>query len=240
MISPVSTSVRLRSAVCASARCSEDCWRDARRLQSDVLAVHEASATLARLNQDTRAHHAAADAPWLALLGTEVRRKDYIRHLVITYGFEAPLEGAFAYSIGLRAVVNLRERTRSGLLAQDLLALGSSPAELSALPQCFSIVPFADVAEALGWLYVVERATLHHVSVRRNLVQRIPDIRHATSYLSAAGSVAGARWQALGVALDELATTESITDRIVTAADHAFRRWRDWLELNQPELRSVG
>ena len=203
------------------------------------LVMYEA-ATLARLNQDTRPHHAAADAPWLALLATDVRRKDYIRHLAITYGFEAPLEGAFAYTSGLRAVVNLRERTRCGLLAQDLLALGSSPAELSALPQCISITPFGDVAEALGWLYVVERATLHHDSVRRNLVQRIPDIRRATTYLSTAGSVAGARWQALGLALDKFAVTDAITNRIVIAADRAFRRWREWLDLYQPELRSVG
>ena len=168
----------------------------------------------------------------------DVRRLDYIRQLTLTYGFEAPLEGAFAYTRGLPAVVSLR--ARAGLIAQDLLALGMTPAQLSDLPQCFSITPFTDLAEAMGWMYVVERATLVHDSVRRGLLQRVPGALHASAYLSASGSIAGTRWQSFGIALHKFVTDDKTAKQVASAADHAYRRWRDWLELNQPEQRSVG
>lgn len=197
------------------------------------------SATLNRLNVETRSHHVDADAPWLALMRVDVRRQDYIHQLAVTYGFEAPLEGALAYTEGLSAVIGTRERVRAGLIAQDLLALGIKPSSLSELPQCFSITPFQDITDALGWMYVVERATLHHDSVRRSLLQRLPDARSASAYLGAAGSVAGTRWQSFGRALDEYVASDEIADRVVSAADHAFRRWRDWLDVCLTEQRNA-
>jgi heme oxygenase len=198
------------------------------------------SAMLLRLNAETHAHHSHADAPWSALLAPDVRLQDYIHQLVVTYGFEAPVESALSYTKGLSTIVKLRERARSGLLAQDLLALDHSAAQVTELPQCFSIAEFDDLTDALGWLYVVERATLHHDSVRRNVMHRIPSARRATSYLAASESIAGTRWQALGRVLDKHAMTDAIADRIVIAADHAYRRLCDWIEKNQAELRSAG
>lgn len=193
----------------------------------------EPSSILAELNYETRAYHAAADLPWLALLAPNVRRDDYARQLVLTYGFEAPLEGAFAYTDGLRGLIRLRERSRCGLIAQDLLALGRTPAQLARLPQCEEISPFQHAAEAFGWMYVTERATLLHTSVRRNLLQRLPEARLSTSYLAAAGSVAGARWQQLGIVLDQFATTDELAARIALAANTAFRCWLQWMEAKQ-------
>jgi heme oxygenase (biliverdin-IX-beta and delta-forming) len=195
---------------------------------------------LHRLNDETRSRHSAADAPWLALMRVDVSREDYIRQLAITYGFEAPLESALAYTEGLSAVVGLRERVRAGLIARDLLELGIKPSSLSELPQCCSITPFQDVADALGWMYVVERATLYHESVRRCLLRRLPDTRRAMAYLGAAGSIAGARWQSFGLALDEVVANDVIAVRVAAAADHAFRRWRDWLDANGPKQPSAG
>lgn len=191
------------------------------------------SATLSRLNTEMKSHHADADRPWLSLTSAAVNREDYVRQLVVTYGFEAPLEAAFAYTRGLGDVVAIRGRGRIGLLAQDLLALHVPPTRITELPQCFSITPFPDPAEAFGWMYVVERATLLHDSVRRHVLRRLPEARHACNYLSAYDGVVGARWSALGEALDQYAyaRTEAVQKRIAVAADHAFRRWRDWIEM---------
>ena len=195
---------------------------------------------LARLNAVTHPHHASADASWLALLRTDVGRMDYMRQLVVTYGFEAPLESALSYTRGLAGLLNLRARSRCGLLVQDLLALGHTPADVTGLPQCFSITAFEDIAEALGWLYVVERASLHHEPIRRNVTLRGPAARNATSYLTACGSIAGARWQAFGRALDTHATSDTIAERIVAATEHAYRRLYDWNDTQTSQLRSVG
>jgi heme oxygenase len=193
---------------------------------------------LSLLNDATRLHHAEADAPWLALMTTDVRHLEYARQLEITYGFEAPLEGALAYTDGLAAILDVRTRARAGLIAQDLLALGVAPSRLSRLPHCFAITPFQAPADALGWMYFVERSTLLHDSVRHNLVQRLPGVRRATTYLDAACSSApGARWQQFGHALAKYAATDAVTERVVSAADQAFRKWRDW---NHPAQRSAG
>ena len=194
----------------------------------------QGSASLAHLDQATRAHHRYADAPWVALMVRDVSRREYIHQLAVTHGFEAPIEGALAYTAGLAGVVRVRARARSGLLVQDLLALGQTPAQIALLPACPAITPFQDVPDALGWVYVVDRTTLLHAAVRRNIVQRLPEARVASAYLAAASSVAGTRWQAFGVALDRFATTQALLDRIAASADRAFRAWRSWLEANQP------
>ena len=204
------------------------------------LTLQSPFATLTRLNDETRHHHIDADAPWLAVTRIGVRRQDYIRQLALTYGFEAPLEGALAYTPGLSEVIQLRGRARAGLIAQDLLALGLKPSQLSALPHCFSITPFSDIADALGWMYMVERSTLLHDSIRRSLVHRLPEARRASAYLGAADGATAARWPVFGAALDAFAVDEATTQRVVSAADHAFRRWLDWLELDASEHRSAG
>src|SRR5437762_2967352 len=128
----------------------------------------QASTMLNRLDVATRSHHAEADAPWLDLMTASPTRQHYIAHLVKTYGFEGPLEAVLAYTPQVDLI--RRDRPRSGLLAQDLLALGLRPATIAQLPQCWSIGPFADLAEALGWKYVVDRATLLHASVKRHML----------------------------------------------------------------------
>lgn len=199
----------------------------------------ERSTFLPRLDEETRAYHADADAPWLALTGPGLRHDDYIRHLALTYGFVAPVESALLYTSNIRHLVS-HDRTRCGLLAQDLLVLGLTPSQITALPQCFSIAEFDDAAEALGWLYVVERATLFHEGVCRNVIESIPSAANATSYLSAAQYDADARWQVLAATLDELAATRGLADRVVRGTEHAFRRLHDWNETAQREVRSTG
>lgn len=200
----------------------------------------ERSDLLARLDEETRAHHEVADAPWLALLAPDLRHDDYMRHLALTYGFEAPVESALLYSSGTRHLAGAHERLRCGHLAQDLIALGLTPSQITALPQCFSIAEFDDATEALGWLYVVERTTLYHEPIRCNVLERLPSAHHATSYLGAAHNNVEARWLALAAALNELATTPASADRVVHGAEHAFRRLEDWNETARSELRSVG
>lgn len=180
-----------------------------------------------RLNLETRAFHDAADEGWLRLLTSNVTRSDYLQRLVTTYGFEAPLEAAFAYTPNLRLFVDLRQRSRAGLLAQDLLALGMRAHELASLPQCL-IAPFSGPIEALGWLYVSERATLLHERVRRHLVTRLPDAHDACAYLRAYDGVANARWNELGHALDHAVRTEAHTSVLIAAATTAFRLMADW------------
>jgi heme oxygenase len=193
---------------------------------------------LTRLNLETRTLHPDADALWVELLAFEASPEDYCRTLVAAYGFEAPVEAALALTRGVTGVIALRPRARSGLIVQDLLTLGFTPARIARLPQCCQIVPFRDVPEAPGWLYVCERATLLHETVRRHLHATLDGV-HAWAYLSAYEGHTGMRWQELGQALDHAAHTQDIEDQIIAAARDAFATQRRWLS-SDDVLRGVG
>ncbi|MEO7733947.1 MAG: biliverdin-producing heme oxygenase [Kofleriaceae bacterium] len=189
------------------------------------------SRTVIQLNMATRSHHVEADRPWLDLMVPAVGKHAYVKQLRKVYGFEAPLEAAFRYTPGLSALVDLRARMRSGLIAQDLLRLGMSAGRLADLPQRFTT--FANPAEALGWMYVIERATLLHGGVRRYLTQHVPDSCEATNYLAAYDGVAGTRWSELGSAFDAISPSPTVTRQIVRAASAGFRSLCDWFRADE-------
>jgi heme oxygenase len=184
------------------------------------------SRTLIHLNVVTREHHAAADAPWLDLMGATVEKQAYASHLIRVYGFEAPLEAAFRYTPGLAVLLDLRVRTRAGLIVQDLMRLGLGPARIAQLEQRFAT--FSTAAEALGWMYVAERSTLLHGAVRRYLALRIPEAADALSYLSAYDGVAAARWSDLGNALDAVAEVPSVKRQLLRATHEGFLALCEW------------
>lgn len=190
--------------------------------------MQRTSRMLLRLEIETRAQHPAADHPWLELMSRDASRGHYLDHLITTYGFEAPVEAALALTPYISDVIHLRPRARSGFIVEDLLALGLTPSQIARLPQCH-VAPFREPAEALGWLYVLERATLLHDTVRSYMMLRLPSVG-AWSYLSAYRDVVDARWQELGHALDAYAVTLACGDAIVAAAHAAFACQQDWRE----------
>lgn len=195
------------------------------------------SRTLIQLNLATREHHVLADAPWLDLMVPTVGRRDYVEHLVKVYGFEAPLEAAFRYTPGLSALVDLRPRLRAGRIVQDLMRLGMGPGRIAGLAQRFTT--FTNPPEALGWMYVAERATLLHGAVRRYLTVHIPDVAVATSYLSAYDGVAAERWSDLSNAVETVAQQPSAKHQLLRAAHQGFEALCEWFQ-GGTALRSVG
>ncbi len=195
------------------------------------------SRTLIQLHLATREYHAAADAPWIHLLAPTVRRDAYIRHLIKVYGFEAPLEAAFRYTPGLAALIDLRVRARSGLLAQDLIRLGLGPARIAQLTQRFAT--FASTAEALGWMYVIERATLLHGAIRRHLLSRLPEVANASAYLMAYDGLTGHRWSELGAALEVAMAFPASKRLLLMSASQAFAALRTWF-MEEPDLPSLA
>lgn len=211
-------------------------------LCTDESIVSQQSRMFERLTEETRAHHAHADYEVDALFAPDATATQYLVYLMRVYGFEAPLDAAFAMTPKLELVLDPRERSRAGFLAQDLMALGVRPAEVTALPLCLAIPQFRSVAEAMGWLYVVERTTLAHDVIRRHLTTRFPlEMELASAYLSSYDGVVGKRWRDLGVALDEVASHPAVATRVVSAANDAFRCRRAWaLQDTTGFARSTG
>jgi len=196
-----------------------------------------------RLNDETRVHHTDTDADLDLLFRADSTATDYMVFLMRVYGFESPLESSLAMTTTLDLMLNLRERSRAANLAKDLMALGLRANQVSELPQCLTIPNFRGAAEALGWMYVVERSTLAHSVILRHLMTRLPDqMERASSYLQSYAGVVGRRWREFGVTLDNVARHPVIADRIVASANEAFACQRRWLRNDQLDstARAVG
>ena len=191
---------------------------------------------LALLDRETRPLHVEADWGWVRLLrDSSTTRDDYLHQLSLTYGFESAYEAACSYTPGVGQAVDLRARWRSGLIAQDLLALGCTAHDVEA-SRCYSLAPFQDAAEALAWMYVVERLTSIHEEVRDELVSRFVDLARATTYLSAYEGAVSKRRAELGIALDQLCISDKVCKRVIEAARAGFHALFEWQRTSNPNF----
>ena len=185
---------------------------------------------LSQLNASTRHFHADVDEPWLGLLRPDVGPSDYLTVLVRTYGLVAPFESACKYTPGLGQLIDLRHLMRAGLIAQDLLALGLTPAQVSTIATCPSITMFMTLHEALGWLYVIERSTLLQDGIRRHLQHRVPQLEKASSFLA---SYDDGHWSVFGQVLEAVGSDLEALHEIISASQSAFEIARRWLKTGE-------
>lgn len=191
---------------------------------------------LIRLALETGGQHAIADEDRLKVMDAKTRA-EYRAYLVRIYGFEAPVEEAIAKVADLEPEL-VQERQKIGRLHADLVALGLTPEVIGWLPA----FPAASInvrspAQAIGWLYVLERATMLAGLVRRHITRTLGDAT-ATAYLSADGGLPGTRFRALGEALCRHARRAS-PKAIISAANEAFRAQRQWY-LSFPSTFATG
>jgi len=176
---------------------------------------------LSVLVTETARHHPAADGERLKLMEQPTVGR-YAEQLARIYSFERPVEAACALTNGFsRELVSGHSRAHH--LAADLELLGRPARGLAPVPPRFT-----DAAEALGWLYVIQRNTLFHGLIARQLAIAVPSLARAAGYLTAFDGVAGDRLRALGVALDRAASRRGAPSTIIAAANDAFRAQRQW------------
>jgi heme oxygenase len=202
--------------------------------------VPDPGSIISRLNASTRQFHAHVDDPWLGLLRPTVSLSDYVGVLIRMYGLVAPFESACRYTPGLARLVDFRQLIRAGFIAKDLLSLNIGPAQVSDIPTCPALTIFRSPQEAVGWLYVVERSMLLQDGVRRHLVQHVPHIEHACTYLTSYEGRGTEQWTAFGRVLERVGAQPAAADEIVAAATNAFATATSWLSNAKNNLRSVG
>ncbi len=179
---------------------------------------------LGRLHDETWGHHADAEADRLVILQhpSTARYCDYLADL---YGLEAPIESAYALTPGMSSLVDLRARSRAGLLAADLLDLGETPARIAQLPMYEAVTRFDGLPEALGWMYALERSAQHRSFLLHRLMRLLPGaLTRANRYLASCETA----WDQLGDEIDRVAISRPIRDRIIAAAHEAFEAQRAW------------
>lgn len=186
--------------------------------------------TLERLDRQTTVHRCVADADRLALTDSPASEERYIAYLVRTYGFQAPLESAFAVMPGLEAQVHLSHRVWSGVLASDLVALGYPVEHLLDAP-VRTRGPFRTLTEALGWLYVAEQTRNGHQLLRHYLATKLTRVARETCV----PRVTKCQWSELGVALEAVTSHDELDHAIF----NAFEAQHRWFRPESPSASSV-
>ena len=152
---------------------------------------------------------------------------DYRTFLARVYGFEAAAELELAQVPAVASHV-LGLRARVGCLRDDLLKLGHSSLDVDTLPRCKPIA-IRSTAQALGWLFVIERSTLIAGLIRRHLASQLPDAMAASGYLDAYGTAAAERLRRFAETASDYATRGiAHPDAIVGGATRAFETQRQW------------
>jgi heme oxygenase len=169
-----------------------------------------------------------------AIVGASIAqptRESYRRFLCDLYGFVTAFEARFAFALGLD-IAFIENRIKSGRMATDLLALGLTAYERVRLSRRCVVPMFVGSAEALGWLFVVERLTLDFPSIRNRLRAAIPyDLEIAGSFIGADTAEIESSWSELGRVLDRHVHAKPELERTMHAAEAALLCLEEWVLL---------
>lgn len=187
---------------------------------------------LARIKRETQPQQNAADEGRLEPLRATATLEHYTSYLARVYGFDAPVEAALGAMTELSRMVDLRWRSQVRLLKSDLAALGIiDPTVLPHAP----VPSFTSVAEALGWMYVIEQSAAVHGQLRRHFLRTLPQqVASAGCYLIGGERAVGTRLSELGAVLDEYAHEPEIATMAIDAARAGFRCQRVWFNYTPP------
>ena len=165
----------------------------------------------------------------LDLLADTTSWLDYRLYLFRMYGFHVPVERAFA-ALDLDDAIEdaCLRNNKVPLLAHDLVALGVDRRDFAQLPRM--PIPSLEIEEALGWMYVVESATLSNRQLREHLGKVLPlEIDTASAFLRCYGREVEARWQAFCADLARFAEETGTIDVITAGAVDCLVRLERWL-----------
>jgi heme oxygenase len=181
---------------------------------------------LDQLRKATRPLHDALEAR-LDIVGRLADPERRLELLARLYGFHEPAETALSPILRFIPLLRFEARRKTPFLARDLAALGMTRADIAQLARC-PIGAFRTPAEALGFFYVLEGATLGGHVIRKEAEKRGLD-PVGLSFFDCYGAHRREMWRRFCAILEENC---GAADRMGEAADGAnrgFRLIRSWL-----------
>lgn len=173
--------------------------------------------------------HAATDEDALLEAATPAGYRSYLTRM---YGFVCPVERSIQSTLGLERYVDIRRFQKHELLRRDLMSLRMTAEQLNHLPFC-SVPLFDGPEEAFGWAYLIERNTLRHGELFRQLALAIPgEVAFSSSYLKCYLGMVGEMWRSLGQALEAFEADHGRAERVFEAARAAFCCYQSWRTLH--------
>ncbi len=176
---------------------------------------------LNELKSATADAHAALENTPLSkkLLDPDISVMDYREYLEKMYSLILFTEEQVAPSIA-DFLPDLSERSKLSWLEQDLKNLGS------VLPDTtpYHNVQLLNVAEQMGWYYVVEGSTLGGRVILKSLQRHLPPHVFETSaqFFNGYGESTGRKWKSFLAVLDQYAQTPATRKSVIDGANKAF------------------
>jgi heme oxygenase (biliverdin-IX-beta and delta-forming) len=153
----------------------------------------------------------------------------YGRFVLIQYDLYARINPLFSRSDLLAIFPDLRMRNRISAIAQDLADIG-----LVAPPISGSALADADVATALGWLYVAEGSNLGAAVLLKQATQIGMSETFGARHLAGHAKGRGLHWRTFTTALNAAALTTAQKQRAAKGAIVAFDFVRSRVEVRLP------
>lgn len=191
-----------------------------------------------RLRQETAESHQNLENNRLskAILTPSVSIADYQAYLAALFGVTVACEDQIFPSIS-HIITDLRDRYKSRLIIDDLLATGFSEAEIDALP--VYRFEFSSVAEALGIMYVLEGSTLGGKILYRHVHEVLgltPE--NGASYFWGYGAQTGNLWKSFISSLTQFVDEHDERDAVIASAKKTFTIIDNWLGQSGPAGRN--
>ena len=181
-----------------------------------------------RLKRETAAVHQHLEVQ-LGLLDPGLDVPRYRRLLATFHGFYVPVEMDVARFVAAGSPLGFPVRARAGLIERDLVALGRSPVDLSALPLCHDRPQLSCIEDLAGCLYVLEGACLGGQVVSALLHRRLGLAKESgAAFFAGDGEGTLPRWSVVVAWLDGLPRTGASTAKIITAATATFNAFARW------------
>jgi heme oxygenase (biliverdin-IX-beta and delta-forming) len=187
-----------------------------------------------RLQMETRTFHDQMEQSSLfkKISLKQITYDEYRLLLTNFYRFIVPCE-AIITSLPCKAVIEQREK--KGLLEEDLEALGVVESTYLTLPRCSHLPRLSQPEEVLGYLYVMEGATLGGQVITRLLQKQLPiTTDHGGKFFFGYGKRTKEMWNNFCVILNNV--NDSTQQQVITSACLTYATLYQWMELDSFSL----
>lgn len=147
----------------------------------------------------------------------------YGRFAGVQWTFHRDIDALYDDAALISLLPGLAERRRMALIAADLADMGRETPSVETPPVFLQGQP-ADVAAALGWLYVAEGSNLGAALLRKEAAKLGLSDSHGARHLAPSGGGPAAHWRVFTAALDAAVLTLDEEARAVAGANAAFAR----------------
>lgn len=162
------------------------------------------------------------------ILSPEISIKVYQDYLSRMYGVVAGCERD-VYPVLSGLCFDLEERKKAHLILQDLQATGMEQVDIDQL-RVYSFTP-ADVAEALGIMYVMEGSTLGGKVLFKH-VQKVLglDENSGATFFWGYGTETGPKWKSFVSVFADYAVSHGVQQNVIQGATQTFNTVDNWLK----------